>query len=156
MAIQPRWLLWRYGDPLPSGKRPKIPYGTNNMRGVNEGTCSTFDAALALWNQTPDAFSGLGYAPTIDDQYACLDFDDLDHAARNTLAIWNDLKRNSYCEFSPSRKGAHAIVTLSPDAKQRLKGIRNIMPGIELYSDSGWFTVTGQASVIVLSSTIAI
>ena len=79
---------------------------------------------------------------TIDDPYACLDFDNL--TLPEPLAIWNELRTRTYCERSPSNvlhKG-HAIVTLEPDAKRRLTGIRSLMPGIELYSDFGFFTVT--------------
>jgi hypothetical protein len=150
MRLQPRWVLWRYYT-TDDGKRRKLPYDLDqvpglgsieNPRVVRYGTLAD---VVALWHRSPNAFAGVGYAPDISDPFACLDFDGLHHTSPSALNLWNGCRATTYAEFSPSGNGGHAMVTLDPEAKKRLRGIRNIIPGMELYSDSGFFTVTGRA-----------
>jgi hypothetical protein len=145
MAQRRRWLLWRR-EVDEDGKRRKQPYDLNQIKGLGSKDkerkkplkLGTFSEAAVKWQEAPSAWSGLGFAPHIDDLYICIDFDDLSHP------YWAILQTRTYCETSPSGNGGHALVMLRPEAKQRLLGIRNIK-GFELYSDNGYFTVTGNA-----------
>ncbi|PZV36893.1 PriCT-2 domain-containing protein [Mesorhizobium kowhaii] len=131
-ADRHRWMLYCLSD------GNKIPYGINGHWGLTDGQPGTLAQVDALWAKLPCAFAGRGYVPHIDDDLGCLDFDDLTHP------FWPQLLTFTHCELSPSREGGHAIVTINREAKERLKGIRHIY-GIELFSDSGFFTVTGLA-----------
>lgn len=139
MAWRPRWALWRYYSDT-DGKRRKLPYDLDQVPGLGKDRTPRFGTlaeCFAQWGHYPDAFAGVGFVPNINDQIACLDFDALPHP------LWPELLDTTYCERSPSNvenKG-HAVVTLRPFAKKRLQGIRNLA-GFELYSDSGFFTVT--------------
>lgn len=150
LAWRARWCAWRYYEDA-DGKRRKKPYDLNQIPGLsNEKRAQRGDPAVKLGTLaevlalSPGAFAGVGFVPSIHDTIACLDFDGLSEASHDVLNLWNGCRKTTYCEFSPSRKGGHAIVILRPHAKERLRGIRNLISGMELYSDSGFFTVTGE------------
>ena len=150
MAARPYWCAWRYYTD-DDGKRRKKPYDLHQKPGLsNEKRAQRGDPAVKLGTLaevialSPGAFAGVGFVPDINDSIACLDFDKLSEAGLDVLNLWNGCRQTTYCEFSPSRKGGHAIVILRPHAKERLRGIRNLISGMELYSDSGFFTVTGE------------
>ncbi|MEQ1955390.1 hypothetical protein [Mesorhizobium sp. CN2-181] len=153
MKARQRWVLWRHYT-NDEGKRRKLPLDLNQFPGLSnekrkqrnrpDVRLGTFAEALALWGLAPGAFAGVGYVPALDDPFTGLDFDQLDHASTSALNLWNGCRTTTYCEFSPSGKGGRAIVSVNAEMKQRLQGIRNIIPGLELYSDSGYFTVTGH------------
>ena len=139
MAARKQWVLWSWKIDEDTKPRKK-PYGLNGAWGIGNASTGTFSEVVELWKRLPGAFGGVGYVPSIHDSVACMDFDALPHS------LWPDLLRHTYCERSPSNvehKG-HALVTLRPFAKKRLSGIAKL-GGIELFSDSRFFTVTGLA-----------
>lgn len=153
MASRERWVLWRYYTDA-DGKRRKLPYDLNQLPGLSDEKrqengkppvrTGTLAEVRAIYDGAPSAWEGVGYVPDANDSFACLDFDALSDSTRDVLNLWHGCRETTYCEFSPSGNGGHAIVTLRPHAKERLRGIRNLLPCMELYSDSGFFTVTGR------------
>jgi len=139
-----RWLVWRY-EPNPDGSKPrKVPYYPNGARRHGaQGTESdrarmgTFeDAVRALAGGN---FTGLGFALGPDgtgNHWQGIDLDDLP-ARPHLKLIADDLP--GYTETSPSGKGMHAI-----GYGQAFGNFASNGTGVEAYSLSQFFTVTGE------------
>lgn len=118
-------------------KVPKCPHTGNNASTNNPATWGT--AAQAWEAKRRRRWAGIGYVFTIGAGVVGVDLDDcIDEAgqlspfARDVVSILN-----SYTEISPSGHGIHVLVT--GQIPQSIKA-----PGIEIYNELRYFTVTGQ------------
>lgn len=139
------WLVWRFGDPRPNGKRLKIPfYASGAPREGAQGSAAdraalvTFDEALRA--ARVGGFSGVGFALHADQNIVALDFDNCVHDGVIDPRV-AALVQGTYAEFSPSGKGVRAFMRGSLASRKDLKGA---FP-IEYFGDSGYVTFTGNA-----------
>jgi hypothetical protein len=144
-----RWVLWRYGDLRPNGKRAKVPYRPNGKHAkVNDSaTWSSFEAVRAAYLNPFNAFDGVGFVITAEDGLVGIDLDNC-VSADGTIAPWAArilAELLTYWEHSPSGRGLHGILrgallaAYGDGAKRALAG----GGGIEVYQDRRFFTVTG-------------
>lgn len=129
----PNWVAWRY-EQTDKPKPAKVPYSpiTGRRADSTDGACwAPFEQAVQFYQA--HNLSGIGFMFG-ESPFAGVDFDQLDTQAKEVIA-W----LNSYTETSPGGQGAHVIVRGSV-----LSGRRK--DKIELYSDSRYFTVTGEGS----------
>jgi hypothetical protein len=142
LAERDQWLLWRYE------RDTKVPYQVNGRRAssTDPRTWNSYAAVqAALWAH-PDRYDGAGFVFWEEDPFAGIDADDcLDDAgnvkpwAQGILMRFSD----SYCEISPSGHGVKiwARGSLPSNLGKVLVGDG----GLEMYSHSRFFTVTGRA-----------
>jgi hypothetical protein len=167
------WLLW-VRVPDPGKKDKKVPhYAVSDpankrkkgwKRGYPPGVAGkyvtgsledraalvTFDEALAVYNETPGKYAGVGVGIGLTDPNNCgIDLDNCITAVHPTglvdyscdkakQVILKALEAGAYIEVSPSGKGV------------KIFGLGNIgvdkdEPGLEIYSAGRFFTVTGWA-----------
>lgn len=127
------WLIWQPIWSDPKEKYLKVP------------TTSSWQQLRQSFSSLPFPLpSGHGYgfifAPTHN--FICVDVDD---GSRLNFRLVQDL--NSYAEWSPSRKGAHVII--STDDKQAIitafgAAAHNTAEKRDLFVASGYCTITGQ------------
>ncbi len=142
LTIRKQWLVWRF-EQYENDKKPrKVPYYINGkIRKGQQG--STEDLAnLATYDQAKNAldfgnYSGLGFAFLPDDGLIGIDIDK-NESRDPTLAQKIITGLNSYTELSPSGSGYHIFVT------GKTKTFRNNDIGIEVFSNSQFFTMTGN------------
>lgn len=137
----PQWVLWRYEER--DGKKAKVPYTTDGQRAkVNDPTTwASFAAVSAAYDS--GGFSGIGFVLTAEDPYTAIDLDDCvtDSAKKklSQLAQKALSELQGYAEITPSGKGLRIIV------KGKLPPGQRRTDGIEIYDESRYITVTGNA-----------
>lgn len=145
-----RWLVWKFGPPKDTGKRPKLPYDlTDPDRTVDklEAAKYSFDEVLSAFN-ADERWDGIGFFPTGD--LIGVDFDDCVHDGTIKLEVEEILQvLGSYTELSPSENGLRVWIRgkAPKDPKDEL-GIRlhAVKRHAEVYPDStasNYLTFTG-------------
>ncbi len=139
------WLLWRITKISPeTGKFDKVPVYPISLqnRSGKQGSdadlqqLATFDEAIARLIATP-SIAGIGFATLLPFGVVALDADKClsDGELRPDVA---QITERTYCEISPSGKGIRAFWMGSAATA------KNHQDGIELFSSSGFVTVTGN------------
>ena len=139
----PQWVCWRLEQDKRSGRDAKVPYNPSNGRRASPSDSST-------WGTLDDAlncaekylFSGIGFMFTTECGIIGVDIDKcLVDGKPNEIAA--DILAHlppTFIEISPSGTGLHIFLkgTLSSG------GNRNSKSGVEMYSVSRYFTITGK------------
>jgi len=151
-------------------KPPVDPFTLRNAGSTNSNTWATFDEAVAqigktatLWLdnekknvQVEVAGVGINLETT---ELLGLDIDHCIERDENRKVVETETLRkarnfwqrvDSYTEISPSGTGVHILVkakNTNPDLNKNglPKGLKDIVPGYELYDNGRYFTVTGNA-----------
>ena len=140
LRLLPQWVVWKFGEPRPNGKRPKVPYTptTGQKAAANQPeTWGTYEEACKA---TRKGFDGVGFMFLAGQGYIGIDLD----ACREgdaTVHKWaRDIidRLNSYTELSPSFTGVHIII------KGKIPGERRRKGNVEIYDGERFFTVTGR------------
>lgn len=138
------WLLW---NTYPSSKDPelldKVPVTKENdyFNGWND------TSKLYSFKEVSDAlatgkFDGIGFSPK-NTPFVCIDLDNdrsIEDIPQELLSIMNE----GYAEISPSKRGIH--VWMQAELPEGTGKKRKTADGdaIELFSNSGWLTFTGD------------
>lgn len=135
----PNWVAWRY-EQSDTGKPTKVPYSPVTGRRADSTNAQD-------WSKIDDAFahrifkklSGIGFNFS-QSPYSGIDLDYSEDA--EVRAYQDALVRSfdSYTELSPSGKGRHIIVRGKVPS-----GRKDRKHGVEVYSDSRYFTFTGNS-----------
>ena len=141
----PRWVLWRYievGDD-DSKRWSKMPVQTSGKyaSSTNPDTWVDFLTIQSAYESNPGSFSGVGFVFTSDDNLVGVDLDDCfaDGEFTNEHARSIAESFEGYMEVSPSGTGVK-IFTRADITNAHVD--HDI--GLEIYSRSRFFTVTGQ------------
>jgi putative DNA primase/helicase len=139
------WTLWQLETRPGSDKPTKVPYsprldGTiGPASSINPDTWATFeDVCTALQTKTDGIDCGIGCFN--DGTYAFIDLDDCIDAD-GSIEPWASTlieRIDTYCELSPSGRGAHLFLRGS------IPGDGRKINGIEMYCRARYFTVTGN------------
>ena len=141
-----RWIV-RTADKLPHSALA----GDKNLGSVdvhNERFQANFEAAmLALNGDQSGKLAGAGFVFSYPDGYTGIDFDDCVNPKTKEIRadVFEIIKQlNTYCEFSPSGTGIHAVVKgwqfpIGQEGKQGAK-----VGKAEMYSGKRYFTVSGN------------
>jgi hypothetical protein len=142
------WVLWRYGDLRPNGKRAKVPYQPDSKPAKvnNSATWSLFEAVKAAYLNPFNAFDGIGFVFAAEDDLVGIDLDNC-VSDDGTIAPWAArilAELLTYWEYSPSGRGLHGILRGSLPAAYGDGAKRSLAGGggIEVYQDRRFFTVT--------------
>jgi AAA domain/NrS-1 polymerase HBD domain len=149
MRNRPQWGVWARVE----GK--KLPYSpiTHHITKPNSTKgWGTFEDACAALAQRPGYYAGLGFIFTEQDPYTGIDLDGCRNPATTEIAPWAQeivARMASYAEVSPSGTGLHLIVqgAALQSVNWRLaasEGPEQKAPGIEIYSQAHYLTVTGD------------
>jgi hypothetical protein len=142
-----QWVLWR-GE-----RNTKVPYRTDRRlaSSTDPATWTSFEDAMAAWNDRPTFYAGVGYAFSDEDPFVGVDLDDSLESdtvpkpwARGIVARFFD----TYSEISPSGKGLKLFARGRLPAnlgKVLINENGGAVGGIEIYSRARFFTVTGRA-----------
>lgn len=141
MAHLEQWVLWRAEKLKDKDEYGKVPYQLIEIpaSSVNPSSWSSFDKTI----QKLDDYDGVGFVLTKEDDYICLDLDDI-HIDRETYKPLTDIAKEvmemTWWEVSPSGTGVHAYFkgTLPDEVKRKNKSEH-----LELYSHSRFMTFTG-------------
>lgn len=139
----PNWVLWR-SEQNGNGNPSKVPYSPitgNRASSTTPEQWGTFDQTVQLWQAY--GFDGIGFMFG-NSPYAGVD---LDKTTNEEVKLFHNqvaTHLNSYTETSPSGLGRHIIVKGSVP-----KGCKISSKAIEIYSDSRYFTFTGNGSGII-------
>ncbi|WP_241959743.1 DUF927 domain-containing protein [Mammaliicoccus vitulinus] len=142
MAQRSQWVLWKAEKLKDKEEYSKVPYqllGNLKASATNPSTWSNFDKTI----QKLDDYEGVGFVLTKEDDYICLDLDDI-HIDKETYKPMTDIAKEvmqkTWWEVSPSGTGIHAYFkgTL-PDEVMK----KNKSEHLELYSHSRFMTFTG-------------
>ncbi|WP_408591881.1 AAA family ATPase [Novosphingobium sp.] len=134
------WVVWKYE--VENGEKPKkVPYDAVTSRHAsvtNANTWTTFDNAISSLSGSTD-YSGVGFVLDTASGFAGIDLDNCHIGAMTPQQqrIFDALQPYGYAEDSPSGNGIHIIVKGSIPKGRRI-------PGIEIYADARFFTVTGN------------
>lgn len=146
-----QWVVWRYAT-RPDGKKTKLPFNarTGYMASITDPLAwSTFEEAVSVALNSPQAVSGIGFVLSDEDPYCFIDLDDAfatqpDGSLKYPNAQeWFERQQAvyqavpSYAELSPSGKGLH-IISRATVLQGRRKG------PIEVYSTERYMTMTGN------------
>ena len=146
---QKAWLVWKFEPNDGGGKPRKIPhYVGGGRRWGTQGTprdmskLATYDEAVA--ELSTGKYEGLGFAPLPEFGICALDFDNclVDGEPHPDLT---PIITGTYAELSPSGNGVRAFVRGNYGDRKDLG-----QPyGVELFSEKGFVTVTGNVLDIV-------
>lgn len=141
-----RWVVWRPGQPKPSGKFDKIPIDHISGRAINP-------LVPANWLSFAEAVHGCrrggrrGIGIVLSDEpllvdgnplyLTALDFDQCAHQLHELKELWINLGK-PYVEESPSGKGLRMLGL----SQSRIRG-GNAGAGREMYSSGRFMTITG-------------
>ena len=138
-----QWVLWR-AQVKPNGKRSKVPYTAATSRcasSTDATTWSDWDTSWAAYNEAPDAYDGVGFVVTANDELVGVDLDHcVDPASGEPTAEAAAIieRCGTYAEVSPSGTGVRIIgygkqiTAACPDR------------GVEIYSEGRFLTITGR------------
>lgn len=141
MAHLEQWVLWKAEKLKDKDEYGKVPYQLIEIpaSSTNPSSWSSFDKTI----QKLDDYDGVGFVLTKEDDYICLDLDDI-HIDKETYKPLTDIAKEvmqkTWWEVSPSGTGIHAYFkgTL-PDEVMK----KNKSEHLELYSHSRFMTFTG-------------
>lgn len=141
MAHLEQWVLWRAEKLKDKDEYGKVPYQLIEIpaSSTNPSSWSSFDETI----KKLDDYDGVGFVLTKEDDYICLDLDDI-HIDKETHKPMTDIAKEvmqkTWWEVSPSGTGIHAYFkgTL-PDEVMK----KNKSEHLELYSHSRFMTFTG-------------
>ncbi len=144
MRYYRQWVTWRYEE-QEAGKKPtKVLYNPmfNGHAAVDKPeTWVSYDEAVAAFENSPEAWAGIGFVLTTDDPYCFIDLDDTKKYTNHEelFARQNELYNSfqSYAELSPSGTGLH-IITKGAVERGRKRA------QIEIYSQLRFMTMTGN------------
>lgn len=134
-AEHTQWVLWEAAKTEKGfTKVPKTVSGLNASTN-KRNTWATFDDVRTAYNW--NRFSGIGFMLTDDDDFTCIDIDDIENTDDDIKALIDQLKAVTYCEISPSGTGLHAwfIGSVPETVKRR----------IEIYPNKRYMTMTGHS-----------
>lgn len=137
-----QWVLWR------NENRTKIPYTAAGRRAssTDPATWCSYEEALAAWHRNPRRWTGIGFVFHASDPFVGIDLDDsLDDDGNPKPWARGIVERfaDTYCEVSPSGHGLKLWCRGALPANVGKVPIDD--GGIEMYSHSRFFTVTGQS-----------
>jgi hypothetical protein len=147
-----QFVLWK--EVTRGGQITKMPLSVlgRSASSTDSTTWSSFDNVVSTYNESQH--SGIGFVFTPDDQFCGIDLDGCRDPETGTVADWavNEVLRfSSYTEISPSQTGLKIWITtdskLSTGRNKKLKVppiVASKDPGVEIYTHSRFFTVTGQ------------
>lgn len=143
-----QWVCWRYQRPSDGNthrwcKLPVSPVDGRNAKTTSPTTWSDFGTAMTRFQRNPSSLAGVGFVFSRDDPFIGIDMDKCRNEQTGELSPWaqqvvNEL--DSYTEVSPSGTGIKCILRSSTPVASR----RRSSDGIEVYSSSRFFTITGQ------------
>ncbi len=141
MAHLEQWVLWKAEKLKDKDEYGKVPYQLIEIpaSSTNPSSWSSFDKTI----QKLDDYDGVGFVLTKEDDYICLDLDNI-HIDKETHKPMTDIAKEvmqkTWWEVSPSGTGIHAYFkgTL-PDEVMK----KNKSEHLELYSHSRFMTFTG-------------
>lgn len=129
---RPQWVLWKYI--IKHGERTKVPCDakTGYFASVNKPhTWSSFREAVLMYSHRQE-FAGIGFVMTGKEGIIGIDIDGrIDHNLINRF--------DSYSELTPSGNGCRIFIKADVTLTDKRK------PGIEIYNNLRFFTVTGNA-----------
>ncbi|MFV5937271.1 DUF927 domain-containing protein [Mammaliicoccus sciuri] len=141
MAHLEQWVLWKAEKIKDKDEYGKVPYQLIEIpaSSTNPSSWSSFDKTI----QKLDDYDGVGFVLTKEDDYICLDLDDIhiDKEMYKPLTdIAKEVMQKTWWEVSPSGTGIHAYFkgTLPDEVKRKNKSEH-----LELYSHSRFMTFTG-------------
>lgn len=138
LRSRPQWVVWKYGQLKPNGKRAKIPFDAQTGMAASTtdpATWSGFEQAATVYKA--GGYIGVGYVLKEDDPFT---FIDLDNCIRNGElapdAMATITRFASYTERSVSGSGVHIVVEgAAPNRKNERA---------EVYSDRRFIAITGD------------
>lgn len=133
-AEHTQWVLWEaVRTEKGFTKLPKTVSGLNASTNKLNTWAALNDVRTAY---DSNRFNGVGFMLTDDDDFTCIDIDDIENADNDVKALIDELKAVTYCEISPSGTGLHAwFIGSVPEA---VKG------RIEIYPNKRYMTMTGH------------
>lgn len=142
LTSRKQWLLWSFEQYEGDKKPRKVPYYINGKKRTGTQGSPEDLAQLATYQQAKNAlefgdYSGLGFAFLPNDGLIGIDIDHNEHRDPQ-LAQKIITGLNTYTELSPSGKGYHLFVL------GNTKTFKNNDIGIEVFSNSQFFTMTGN------------
>jgi putative DNA primase/helicase len=135
---RPQWVNWKYAwDGKKWTKHPYNPRTGRKASSTDLLTWSTFEEVLEAYEA--GRFDGLGFVLCSGDPFTGIDFDGCRNPETGQVKEWAmEIVEmvSAYAEVSPSGCGLHLIV-------------RGVLPnsrrgGVEVYSHSRFFTMTGN------------
>lgn len=146
LQVLRQWVLWRYGDARPNGKRVKRPISPEGkaVKVSDSQTWSTFDTVVEAYQA--GAFDGIGFVFTEEDPFVGIDCDGMlfDGKPVDEGAWVLDQLGSVYAEISPSGKGFKAIVRGKLPKGKRNRCDLGPGRGVEIYDRKRFFTVGGE------------
>lgn len=141
MANLEQWVLWKAEKIKDKDEYSKVPYQLIGLKAssTNPSSWSSFDKSI----QKFDDYEGVGFVLTKEDNYICLDLDNI-HINSKTFEPMTDIAKEvmdkTWWEISPSGTGVHAYFKGKlPDKVMK----KNTSEDLELYSHSRFITFTG-------------
>jgi len=138
LKIGDRWVLCdEYKVPLVA-LRSGACYAASS---TDPDTWREYETAFEAWHGNEWSFAGIGRVITENEDYAGVDLDNVLDSETGEITPWATriLERlKSYAEISPSGRGVKVWV-IAPEITRSYK-----KPGLEIYSKSRYFTVTGN------------
>jgi putative DNA primase/helicase len=133
------WVMWKFEKR--KGKITKVPYQTSDKRAstTNPATWTDYDSAMQALEPRDTPFHGVGVC--FDGTFVGVDLDDCivnTEFTAHALEIITEL--DTYCEYSPSKRGVHALIIGDIDMPKN----KNKKLGIEIYKKGRFFTFTGD------------
>jgi AAA domain/NrS-1 polymerase HBD domain len=148
MRQRPQWGVW-----IQSGKR-KIPYSPKTRSPTDPtdaGEWCTFEEAQAELIRGNGLYAGLGFILTPQDSYTAIDLDMCRNPHTGEIELWAHeivTQMHTYTEVSPSETGLHLYlqghVVQSLNWKLAKSQGAEKGPGIEIYGQKHYLTVTGD------------
>ncbi|GAA4455860.1 hypothetical protein [Novipirellula rosea] len=143
-----QWVGWKYHSDISNGqdRKRKVPVNpkTGRFAKVTDRTTWTcFDEAVEFALSSKEQLEGVGFVFTDGDPFVGIDLDDVIDPVQLQIVHWAQSVLDSldtYTEVSPSGTGVKAIATTDSPVRSR----RRSSPGIEIYSSSRFFTITGS------------
>lgn len=134
-----QWVLWKIeiDEEGNEKKKPKQVCNLKNASTTKENTWSSFEDAVAAYEDNKGYVDGIGFVFTDNDPFVGIDLDDvvfdgiIEPYAQEIIQ-----EVGSYTEYSPSGQGVHIFV--------KGEKVKNIKKDIEIFSKSKFLTVTGN------------
>jgi len=139
-----QWVYWREERRGNDDRTTKVPYQPSNpgrlASTTDPSTWSSYSEAKAAAKNG----DGVGFVFTDDDPFCGIDFDDVVEDGEILSSVWSVLQElNTYCEFSPSRTGVHAIGLAALSDRGKKTDTSPFGGGLEVYDRGRFFCVTG-------------
>jgi primase-polymerase (primpol)-like protein len=137
-----QWVLWR------RERATKVPYQVNGhpASSTNPRTWAPFETADRAWRECAVEWSGIGFVFSRDDSFVGIDLDHCLTVDRLVKPWASGIVRqfaDTYMEVSPSGRGLK--IWARGELPKNLGKVPTGDGGVEMYSHSRYFTVTGDA-----------